>query len=596
MKFSQLSILLFAAFTSIQAALTSVDLDSWSKSDLQGFLEDFQVPYNAAQDSAKDLAVKARSQWNSFTLPYTSWSTNELAAYLKRKNVQHKVNLGAADAKDKLTDIVARVYPDNGSVDQTVKNAKDAASAVPSSVFAGYDKVSGWIFDSWSTDQLQAFVKKHSKDAQDVASATRKDLTARAKKIYDARATDKSHAADNFYPSKWLYESWTDSDLEQWLRKQQISVPRNAGAGAAQNTLALHRDKLVSAVRKNSRYAALSIQDARNTLLDKAGISKANNVYDKVTKKVSPGVFESWTDPQIRNWLLSHQLMDPKEPTSRDALLKKARESIDYLSNDVSYYIDAASRTASPILNKAGDAIKSAPGAAQDALDEHFGLWEPEQLSKFVDSVRSYVPAWFEQHAHKVAADTKWAQERTVNFAHKLFDHWSAADLVKWLEKEGQQIDASVKSNRDELASRATSHLSKAHEYSAEKYRQLVARFSADFGGAADKAFEAWNDADLQSWLTARGVQHQAKATHADLVKAARGAWESSFLRGFWDAPTQAKDTVKVAASAAASAAGQASTAAGEAAAAAGGYVPEFATSAWSWVWARIPGHERTEL
>ncbi|VVT54421.1 uncharacterized protein SAPINGB_P004067 [Magnusiomyces paraingens] len=554
MKFSQISILLFAVLAQ-SASLTPVDLSSWSKSDLQSFLDDFHVQYDASKDSVKDLASKAQAQWNSFALPYTSWSTPELQAYLDRKGIKYQIDAKAKNARADLEKLVARVYPDNVNFEQT---AKEATASASKSASAAYDKVSGWLFDTWSLDELRTFVKKNVKEGINTSEASRKELVSAAQQAYDKHASKIK--AENFYPGKWVFDGWSDKDLEQWLQKNKISIENKAGG--AQKTLASHRNQLLGAVRKNARYAWLSAQDAHNSFLDSVGIVGAD-VYDKA-KKIKDSVFDTWSDAQLSQWLESHGLNS--KGLKHDALIKAARDNRDQLGRDISYYLDSASRTASPILDKAGEAAASVTDSVKN-VDTNFNLWEPEKLNEFVSGVRAYVPAWIDDATRKLRSDGLWAHTQASNYARRLFDHWSSADLASWLRREGVEVDTTAANARDTLANRAALYLSTANKFSAEKYRQMSSRFSADFRKATDGAFENWSDDELRSWLTAKGndAQKYAKSAHEELVKAARGDWGRSYVEGFSDSTRAGVASAGSAASAGASAVAGAAGAAAQA-------------------------------
>lgn len=591
MKFSTLAVALFAAITTATTS-PAVDFNKWSKSDLEDFLTDFQVKFKDSSN-VPSLAEQAQAHWNSFVKPYSSWSVEELQAYLKRKKVQYNVNLKAADAHDKLVDAVSSVYPDTSFFNiESIKNVGNSAAAAASSqASASYDKVSNWIFDTWSTSQLQEFVehaKKQKKGAIKKVATSRKDLLKQAQDVYNAHVTDTSSTGQNYYPGKWIFEGWSDDSLRSWLEKHHVNLKDTATDGKQQPLGKLNHDKLVSAVRKNAASVYANVQDAHNSFLDSVGISDSNDIYDKAGK-VKDSFFDSWSNDQLTEWLGSHEIVSSvsgKVP-SRKELIKLARENTDSFQKDVNQYIAYAQRHANPILSKASE-------AAQNLVDHTFNLWESSKLETLVNSIRKDVPAWFGDRADDAsnlasaaASNAEDSKDQLSNYASHLFDFWSTKELTDWLKAQGQNIndvasDSTAKASksaaykRDQLAKLASEYVANANDYSQDKYDSLVKSLSDTWSSVSKTAFETWSDADLKGWIDEYSPNgrstYSAKSSHKELVKLARQAFKDAQKSGKGYA-TAITSNANAAAGAAAGAAGAAAAGASSGAAAAAGKV-----------------------
>lgn len=576
MRFSKIAITLFVAVISASSVSYSsdsiVDFSKWSKSDLHQFLSDFQVDFDPS-DNRNGLITKAKAQWNSFTKPYYTWSVDELTAYLDRKKVQYKVNSKAADAHDQLVDLVSQIYPSDLSftVEEAKKSGKAAAKSASESASSAYDKVSNWIFDTWSTSQLADFVKDAKDKSIKSVATTRKDLLKQAQLIYDRNVESNSNFGQNYFPGKWIYDSWSDQSLRSWIQRNRIDL-KAQGIDAKQKTLkALDHDKLVSTVCKNARNVYDGIQDSRNSLLDQIQIAGAE-IYDK-SGNVKDSIFQSWSNSQLNDWLSSHNLVDTtqKSVPSKKELFNIAKENSYLLQQDINRYLATAKKKTSPILSKASD-------AGNDLVDSTFNLWDHSKLESLVARLKKNIPSWLDDRAdeasktafsvsksvskaaNSASKDAQNAQHQASSFLSHIFDFWSVSELSSWLEAQGHNINniasdttkkasKSAVQKRNDLAKTASDYLSSANEFSQAKFDVLVNSLAKAWTSISSTAFESWSDSDLRDWIKhntpdSKELYYGAKDTHDELVKTARKV----FKRVQKDGQTVAKQAQQAAA------------------------------------------------
>lgn len=558
MRFSKLALTLFATLAASASTSTSyapldavVDFDQWSQSDLHQFLSDLDVKVDPSSNR-ETLVDQAKAHWNSFTQPYQAWSVDELRAYLDRKGIKYKSEKNANKARDELVNAVKRVYPSMNEL--RVDNKKDQ---VANDVESTYDKVSNWIFDTWSTSELSDFVKHSKDDSIKTVATTRKDLQKQAQQIYDNKVKKTSNYGQNYYPGKWIFDSWSDQSLRSWLERNHVTLNnvKKQGRAAQQQALnALNHDKLVSEVCRNARNVESRLEDTRNTFLSSVDIA-GDKIYSK-TGEIKDSVFKTWSQSQLADWLNSHNLLETPNVPSKDKLVKIAKQNSYLLQNDINRYLATAQKYTSPILEKAND-------ATQNVVDYTYNLWDSVKLENLVGKLKKDVPSWLQDRsddASSIASSASvdvtnaasHAAESTKNqvslFMQHLFDFWSTAELTSWLEAQGQNIqsmasDVSSKASetssqasksavqhRDQLVKAASSYLSSANDFSQEQYDALVKSLEKTWKSVSATAFDSWNDADLQAWIEKNAqnlpskdqIMKNAKATHKDLVKTAR--------------------------------------------------------------------------
>ena len=177
--------------------------NKWHENELERWLSDHDVPYPTPADR-KDLEKLVQQNWESNVVsPYKSWDAAKLSEYLKLKGIETKDT--AASNKDYLVN----------QVQGTWYESEDKAQSAWSSV-------KDWILDTWTESQLKSFCDHHGIP---VPQPRKRDtLLERARSAYDTAAKKAGETAA--YPGNWLYETWSESDLKEWLDTNGIPAPQ----------------------------------------------------------------------------------------------------------------------------------------------------------------------------------------------------------------------------------------------------------------------------------------------------------------------------------------------------------------------------------
>lgn len=168
-----------------------------------------------------------------------------------------------------------------------------------------FETVKEWIFDSWTESQLKDFLDRHG--IPNPTPVTHESLLTEARKNYNNVAEKLGETT--YYPGNWLYETWSESDLKRWLDERGYPVPQPTT-----------RDKLIASVRRNSRLASI----------------KAKHAKDSTKKTISDSIFDNWSESKLKEFLDKNNVKIPQGSTKNE-LRALARRNKAYLIGDSAY-------------------------------------------------------------------------------------------------------------------------------------------------------------------------------------------------------------------------------------------------------------------
>lgn len=253
---------------------------------------------------------------------------------------------------------------------------------------------------SWSDSQLKSFLDKNGVPVPQPRK--RDSLLATARDNYDSVAKKLGETAS--YPGSWLYETWTESDLKEFLDERGVPVPQPSS-----------RDKLIASVRRNARLSSLNLKETSASASASANAAK---------ESLSDALFDAWSDSQIKEWADKNGIKVP-QGSKRNELLALARKHRSALTGD--NVASSASSAFGAATSKAGNqysqATDGASSMAGDAFDQATGTWSESRLKAFLDARGVPVP----QGGKK---DELLAQVRLNK--HKATSGWSAWTFDTW--------------------------------------------------------------------------------------------------------------------------------------------------------------------
>lgn len=253
---------------------------------------------------------------------------------------------------------------------------------------------------SWSDSQLKSFLDRHGVPAPQPRK--RDSMIAAARENYESIA--KKLGETVAYPGNWLYETWTESDLKEYLDERGVPVPQPTT-----------RDKLVASVRRHARLSSLQMKDTAASASSSANAAK---------ESLSDALFDAWSDSQIKEWADKNGIKVP-QGSKRNELLALARKHRAALTGD--NVASSASSAFGAATSKAGNqysqATDGASSTASDTFDQAVGTWSESRLKAFLDARGVPVP----QGGKK---DELMAQVRLNK--HKAATGWSAWTFDTW--------------------------------------------------------------------------------------------------------------------------------------------------------------------
>ncbi|KAJ0268210.1 hypothetical protein COL940_013614 [Colletotrichum noveboracense] len=457
--------------------------NKWHETELERWLSDHDIPYPTPADR-KDLEKLIENNWNDYVVsPYNSWDADSLQKYLQTKGVETE-NAAKAN-KDSLVSQVQSTWYETGDQAQNA-----------------YLSVKDWILDTWTDSQLKAFCDTH--DIPVPQPRQRDTILSKARSSYETVAQKAGETAA--YPGNWLYETWSESDLKEWLDTHGFPAPQ-----------VTNRDKLIASVRRNSRLAYLKAQEQAAS-----ASASAQQAYATLTDMV----IDAWSESQLKEFADKNGIPVPQGTKTNElrALIRKNRA--DFLNSNVAGKASNAFGAATSNVNQAAaQATDGASRAAQEAFNEAVGTWSESRLKAYLDARGIPVPqgsktdelrALVRKNQHKAASGwSAWT-----------FDDFSVENLKKYLssssdataKKAAEKKDAS----RDELLSAAQSAYSSASSAGGTSYASVTSYLSAATDSAKSSVFDTWSESELKSYLDSYGVKVPQTSTVDELRAYAR--------------------------------------------------------------------------
>ncbi|KAI1480098.1 hypothetical protein K445DRAFT_317467 [Daldinia sp. EC12] len=457
--------------------------NKWHETELERWLSDNDIPYPTPADR-KDLENLIQKNWDSYAVaPYKNWDTDKLTAYLKSKGVETKES--AKSSKDSLLNQVSSAWYETEDKAQT-----------------GWTNVQDWILDTWSDSALKAFADKHGIPVPQ--PRTRDTLLQKVRSNYQTVANKAGETAS--YPGDWLYDTWSESDLKEWLDTHGFPAPQITD-----------RNRLIAMVRRNSRLAYLKAQEQKAS-----ASASASAAYATLTDKV----IDAWSESQLKEFCDKNGINVPQGSKTNElrALVRKHRAAIlgDNVSASASSAFGAATSKAG---NQYAKATNDASLAAQDAFNKATDAWSESRLKAYLDARGIPVPqgsktdelrALVRKNAHKAAHPySAWT-----------WDDLSYDNLKKYLASSGnaaaQKVAESGSATRDELVDAAQSAYSSASSAGGISYASATSYLAQATEAAKKSTFDTWSESELKAYLDSYGVPVPQGSTLNELRAEAR--------------------------------------------------------------------------
>jgi len=482
--FSQVLLLGLAAETTLASSwFSNAVYNKWHQTELERWLSDHNIPFPQPADR-KNLENSVKENWQAkVATPYSDWNVDQLTSYLKLKGVETK---DAANSNKES--LISQV---KGSWYETEDKSEGAWSSVKD-----------WIFDSWSDSQLKAFADKHNipvpqpKKRDTLLSAVRGGYESVAQKASETTA----------YPGDWLYSTWGESDLKEWLDTHGIPAPQPTS-----------RDKMIATIRRNARVASLKAADTQASA-SKSAAAAAQTLTDKL--------LDSWSDSQIKEWADKNGINVP-QGSKRNELLAIARKHRAALTGDsvVSSASSAFGAATSAAGNQYAQATDSASLKAEDLFNTGIASWSESRLKAYLDARGVPVPQGSKKD--ELLASVRLNKHKAASgWSAYTFDTWTVENLKAYLSSSGNKAAEKVANQagatREQLLSAAQDSYATASKSSGSAYASVTSYLAKQTDSAKDSVFDTWTESELKNYLDSYGFNVPQGSTKNQLVAYAR--------------------------------------------------------------------------
>ncbi|KAL8636028.1 MAG: hypothetical protein Q9228_006534 [Teloschistes exilis] len=477
---SSLFVVALAAESTVASSwFTKAAYNKWHETELERWLSDHNVPYPSPADR-KDLENLVKSNWQSkIATPYNDWDPAQLQSYVKSKGVD--VKKGTESNKQGLVSQVQGLWHESAD---TATNS--------------YTSVKDWIFDGWTDSQLKAFLDKH--DIPAPQPRKRDSLLYTARSNFESIAKKTKQTA--LYPGDWLYETWSESDLKEFLDERGVPVPQPST-----------RDKLIASVRRNSRLSAINAKDTAASASASAKAAK---------ESLSDALLESWSDSKIKEWADSNGIKVP-QGSKRNELIALARKHRDTLTGDkiASSASSAFGAATSNVQNQYAQATDDASLKSEDAFNQAVGTWSDSRLKAFLDARGVPVPQGGKKD--ELVKQVRLNKHKAASgYSAWTFDTWTTENLKNWLSTQNNKAGSKAGATRDDLLKQAQDSYASASKSGGSNYASVTSYLASATDSAKDSTFDTWSDSELKSYLDSYGVPNYQGSTSNELKAMAR--------------------------------------------------------------------------
>ncbi|KAI0141816.1 hypothetical protein GGR57DRAFT_486472 [Xylariaceae sp. FL1272] len=483
MRLSSLFTVVLATNALASSWFSKAAYNKWHENELERWLSDNDIAYPTPADR-KDLENLIQKNWDTYAVaPYKSWDTDKLAAYLKTKGVETK-DTTKANKDSLISQVQAQWYETEDKAQDAWSNTKD------------------WILDTWTDSTLKSFADKHGIPVPQPRE--RDTLLQKVRSNYETVAKKAGEVSS--YPGNWLYETWTESDLKEWLDTHGFPAPQPTS-----------RDKLIASVRRNSRIAYLKSQEQ----LASASAS-ANAAYATLTDKV----IDAWSESQLKEFCDKNSINVPQGTKTNELRKLVRKHRAELLGDTVSgSAVSAFGAATSKAGNEFARATDSASLAAQDAFNEAVGTWSDSRLKSYLDARGVPVPqasktdelrALVRKNSHKAAS----------GFGAWTWDDLSLVNLKNYLANSGnsaaKKVGESASATREDLVDAAQSAYASASSAGGGSYASATSFLTQATHTAKHAVFDTWSESELKAYLDSYGVPVPQGSTLNDLKAEAR--------------------------------------------------------------------------
>lgn len=191
-------------------------------------------------------------------------------------------------------------------------------------------------YANWGQSDLKRYLQDHN--VPNPGNLNVEQLRELAKRHYDDRARSAQHVLKDSQDA--AYASWSDSQLRQYLLDQGVISPSSKREELVQlaREYGLEASKSVSSTYARATAAAGDAAHTVESAAHYAVVTAPAEAYDYLSDQFDNArdfVYSSWTDSDLHNWAVEHDLVKSEQRKRRDEYLDLIRKPYNDAANNV---------------------------------------------------------------------------------------------------------------------------------------------------------------------------------------------------------------------------------------------------------------------
>lgn len=381
-----------------------------------------------------------------------------------------------------------------------------------------------WLFDTWDVESIEKFLKdnkiKFDKNLINSNSDSSSDeyfskdyLLNLVKDPKNIEKFNKKFSSTGHYPlTKFFNDYWDANSIKLWLDKFKIKY-----------TPQMTKKELIYLIKSNIYSISSFYEKEKLNLLNeiqltnKQLLNKAGNLKDNA--------FSNWSNNDLEKWLQLHEIpLQNNLINSHDYLVNLANDNVNYLKDDLNWYLSVSKRKASPFLEKTPEYLssiwdtskiytyellhkgkKNVNNLINDTFLTDIENWPKERLKAFLD-YRNIKYSYFitkRELIDLVKANRNQPLDNLKNYWSKSVD--TMEDTKDWiLEKKDESVDTMEDTKDWVLKKKDEIKDSETFDKISNNLQDLT-DFTSDVKDGISKklgdTFNSWSLEDLNSYV-----------------------------------------------------------------------------------------------
>ncbi|SCU83065.1 LANO_0B08240g1_1 [Lachancea nothofagi CBS 11611] len=528
-----------ADFATNQDPVSEWIFDTWSAKDLRKLLSKGKVKYDS--DLSRDgLVTKAKENFDKISEKaglsglypsqqyFAQWDDYDLQSWLDEYHVPY--DKAKAKKDDLLAKVRENIYSASRYVDDERLNLLEQLDLANQQVADKAGKIKDDVFNSWSTREIEDWLRSHKVKIEDKAAHDRKyvlNLANKNKKYLQDDATwyleaAKKKASPFFAKSEEAVASvWGQTlnkfkGLKDYLYQSDNIVNHTFLLGVE----SWPKKRLRSFL--DARGVSYSIFSTRADLLDLVKQYSNRPLTNLASSPAVADIFDGWSLENLKDWVKDKN----DDITSSDIYQSASSKVGEILAGTRSYAHQKGNDAAGYAQKKGSDAAGYAQKKGSDAAE--YAHQKGNDAAGYAQKKGSDAAGYAQKKGSEAAG---YAQEKGSEAAEAASEYASekGTDAASYAKSKGADAASYAKDKSSDAADYAKDKGSDAMGYAQQKTGEAAAAVRASgskfYDAASDKVddwttlFSSWSTEDLKNYAKSFGIRTGPTTTREKLVE-----------------------------------------------------------------------------